>query len=94
VLIHLPQRDQVIERLVSALAPGGWLMLEEFDSRSVPACPEPTTDAIPVGRRQRATTGHRSRRPDRAFPLEETEAALRAPRDDPEAIKPMVVPGR
>jgi SAM-dependent methyltransferase len=44
VLIHLPQRDQVIERLVTALAPGGWLMLEEFDSRSLPACPEPTTD--------------------------------------------------
>jgi hypothetical protein len=43
---------------------------------------------------QRATTGRRSRRPDRAFPLEETEAALRTPREDPEAIKPMVVPGR
>jgi SAM-dependent methyltransferase len=44
VLIHLPERDQVIERLVAALAPGGWLVLEEFDSRSLTACPEPTTD--------------------------------------------------
>ncbi len=28
------------------------------------------------------------------FPLEETEAALRAPREDPQAIKPMVVPSQ
>ena len=43
VLLHLPQRDQVIERLVAALAPGGWLVLEEFD-QVFPPCPEPTTD--------------------------------------------------
>jgi SAM-dependent methyltransferase len=42
VLQHLPGRDQVIERLVAALAPGGWLVLEEF-TRIFPACPEPTT---------------------------------------------------
>jgi hypothetical protein len=43
VLGHLPERGQVIERLVAALAPGGWLVLEEF-TRIFPACPEPTTD--------------------------------------------------
>jgi SAM-dependent methyltransferase len=43
VLQHLPERDQVIERVVAALAPGGWLVLEEF-TRIFPACPEPTTD--------------------------------------------------
>jgi hypothetical protein len=43
VLLHLPERDQVIERLVAALAPGGWLVLEEFD-QTFPACPEPVTD--------------------------------------------------
>jgi hypothetical protein len=43
VLLHLPERDQVIDRLVAALAPGGWLVLEEFD-QIFPACPEPTTD--------------------------------------------------
>ena len=43
VLLHLPGRDQVIERLAAALAPGGWLVLEEFD-QGFPACPEPTTD--------------------------------------------------
>jgi SAM-dependent methyltransferase len=43
VLLHLPGRDQVIERLAAALAPGGWLVLEEFDQIIAP-CPEPTTD--------------------------------------------------
>jgi hypothetical protein len=43
VLLHLPKRDRVIQRLVAALAPGGWLVLEEF-TRSFPGCPEPTTD--------------------------------------------------
>ena len=31
VLAHLPQRERVLERLVGALAPGGVLVLEEFD---------------------------------------------------------------
>ena len=43
VLNHLPARDQVIGRLVGALAPGGWLVLEEF-VQPFPPCPEPTTD--------------------------------------------------
>lgn len=43
VLVHLPGRDEVIERLVAALAPGGWLVLEEFD-QTLPSCPDPTTD--------------------------------------------------
>ena len=43
VLQHLPERDQVIERLGAALAPGGWLVLEEF-TRIFSACPAPTTD--------------------------------------------------
>jgi SAM-dependent methyltransferase len=42
VLLHLPQRDAVIQRLISALAPGGWLVLEEFD-RIFPPCPEGAT---------------------------------------------------
>jgi SAM-dependent methyltransferase len=43
VLLHLPGRDRVLERLAAALAPGGWLVLEEFDQIIAP-CPEPTTD--------------------------------------------------
>lgn len=40
VLVHLPERERVLARLVSALKPGGWLMDEEFDSVSLP--PDPT----------------------------------------------------
>jgi ubiquinone/menaquinone biosynthesis C-methylase UbiE len=31
VLIHLPEREQVLRKLVDALRPGGWLVVEEFD---------------------------------------------------------------
>lgn len=37
VLLHLPQREQVLARLIAALKPGGWLVDEEFDSASLPA---------------------------------------------------------
>ncbi len=43
VLGHLPQRDAIIPRLVSALASGGWLVLEEFFD-AFPGCPEPRTE--------------------------------------------------
>jgi SAM-dependent methyltransferase len=39
VLLHLPQREQVLARLIAALKPGGWLVDEEFDSASLPADP-------------------------------------------------------
>ncbi|MFC3505657.1 class I SAM-dependent methyltransferase [Micromonospora krabiensis] len=31
VLLHLPERRRVLRALVGALAPGGWLVVEEFD---------------------------------------------------------------
>lgn len=31
VLLHLPSRRQILEFLASCLAPGGWLVIEEFD---------------------------------------------------------------
>ena len=40
VLIHLPNRAQVMQRLVSALKPGGWLLVEDFDSPSIQPDPE------------------------------------------------------
>jgi len=40
VLIHLPERTEVLRRLTTALRPGGWLVCEEFDSGSIP--PDPT----------------------------------------------------
>jgi SAM-dependent methyltransferase len=43
VLIHLPERDKVLQRMVAALKPGGWLVDEEFDSVSLP--PDPTVSS-------------------------------------------------
>ncbi|MDP8970675.1 MAG: methyltransferase domain-containing protein [Actinomycetota bacterium] len=37
VLLHLPERRQVLDRLVRALRPGGWLQLDEFDITYGPA---------------------------------------------------------
>jgi ubiquinone/menaquinone biosynthesis C-methylase UbiE len=31
VLVHLPDREQVLKRLVAALRPGGWLVIEDVD---------------------------------------------------------------
>jgi SAM-dependent methyltransferase len=36
VLLHLPARAEVLSRLVGALKPGGWLLVEDFDSELVP----------------------------------------------------------
>jgi ubiquinone/menaquinone biosynthesis C-methylase UbiE len=35
VLIHVPQRERALERMVAALKPGGWLVIEDFDSASI-----------------------------------------------------------
>jgi len=36
VLLHLPERREVLRRLTEALAPGGWLVVEEFDCTAGP----------------------------------------------------------
>ena len=41
VLLHVPQREQALKRMISALRPGGWLLIEEYDSVSMP--PDPKT---------------------------------------------------
>ncbi|MCX5377294.1 trans-aconitate 2-methyltransferase [Streptomyces sp. NBC_00091] len=41
VLLHLPQRIEVLKRLVAALRPGGWLVLEEFDCGWTPVLAAP-----------------------------------------------------
>ncbi len=40
VLVHLPRREEVLDRMIAALKPGGWLVAEEFDSISQPAAPD------------------------------------------------------
>lgn len=36
VLLHIPERVAVLERLVHALRPGGWIVIEDFDALSMP----------------------------------------------------------
>jgi SAM-dependent methyltransferase len=35
VLLHIPERAAVLEKMIAALKPGGWLVIEDFDSVSV-----------------------------------------------------------
>lgn len=35
VLLHIPERATVLERMIAALKPGGWLVIEDFDTTSV-----------------------------------------------------------
>lgn len=39
ILVHLPERESALAKMVGALKPGGWLVCEEFDSLSMPADP-------------------------------------------------------
>ena len=39
ILVHLPERELALAKMVRALKPGGWLVCEEFDSLSMPADP-------------------------------------------------------
>lgn len=45
VLVHVPERLDVLPRLVQALRPGGWLFVEEADASLQPLlCPEDRSD--------------------------------------------------
>lgn len=48
VLIHLPERDRALRRMVGALRPGGWLLIEDFDCTWLPLGPhgEPPQAAL------------------------------------------------
>jgi SAM-dependent methyltransferase len=35
VLLHIPERAAVLEKMMAALKPGGWLVIEDFDTTSV-----------------------------------------------------------
>ncbi|MFD0822870.1 class I SAM-dependent methyltransferase [Micromonospora zhanjiangensis] len=52
VLLHLPERRRVLRRLVEALAPGGWLVVEEFDCTApLRVLTAPTDDAAKLFQR-------------------------------------------
>jgi SAM-dependent methyltransferase len=46
VLMHIPERRRAIERMVSLLAPGGWLVVEELDWMAVESDPDPAHVAL------------------------------------------------
>src|SRR4029079_2634455 len=35
VVMHLPEREQALQHMISALKPGGWIVLEEYDTASM-----------------------------------------------------------
>ena len=54
VLIHVIERERALERMVEALKPGGWLVIEDFDTASIQPdasvnryeTPLPTSEAV------------------------------------------------
>ncbi len=46
VLMHVPERETALARMISALKPGGWLVDEEYDSSSMP--PDPSVSPSEV----------------------------------------------
>jgi 2-polyprenyl-3-methyl-5-hydroxy-6-metoxy-1,4-benzoquinol methylase len=44
VLLHLPERHLVLDRLVSRLRPGGWLVVEDFDCERTPVAAAPSRE--------------------------------------------------
>jgi ubiquinone/menaquinone biosynthesis C-methylase UbiE len=54
VMIHVPERERALENMLKALKPGGWLVIEDFDTASVQPdaqvnrfeTPLPTSEAV------------------------------------------------
>src|SRR6266511_2347306 len=59
VLLHLPQRREILHRLIAATKPGGWLLIEEFDCTVTPhVLHAPSADDAELFRRYVHTIGH------------------------------------
>lgn len=41
VVAHLPDPHAIVDKLLRALVPGGWLLLEDYDLTSLPSCHPP-----------------------------------------------------
>jgi ubiquinone/menaquinone biosynthesis C-methylase UbiE len=46
VLMHVPAREIALSRMISGLKPGGWLVMEEYDSCSMLPDPEVSPDEV------------------------------------------------
>jgi len=55
VLIHLPDREVALRRLIDALKPGGWIVVEEFDALTF--LPDPAVSAREANLRVRRAFG-------------------------------------
>src|SRR5262245_60288591 len=66
VLQHVPSRQQALARLVVALKPRGWLVIEEFDGRIVDRT-IPAADASEAGRFRKMGQALRRLMDDRGF---------------------------
>jgi SAM-dependent methyltransferase len=62
LLEHLALRDHVVRRLVQALKPGGWLMIEDVDMTSALYVPADAWFAVPEDRRELVLRVHRALR--------------------------------
>jgi 2-polyprenyl-3-methyl-5-hydroxy-6-metoxy-1,4-benzoquinol methylase len=54
LLVHLPERDEVVDKMVAALKPGGWILLEEPDYFSKIVDPANDAEANALFQRVRA----------------------------------------
>lgn len=55
LLCHLPAREQVLDRMIGALKPGGWLVIEDFDGLSL----QPDSTLNPVEKLLRSSAAVR-----------------------------------
>jgi len=56
VLMHIPERERALERMISWLRPGGWLVAEELDSMAIFADPREDRVALFEGYREALET--------------------------------------
>jgi SAM-dependent methyltransferase len=54
VLSHLPSREQALDTMISALKPGGWIVIEDFDWSSLAPDPTDSTAAADFSKVQHA----------------------------------------
>jgi hypothetical protein len=73
VLLHVPARQEALRRMVSALRPGGWLLVEDYDVALQPLiCPDAVTPEQQLANRVKAAfrdAGLAQVRADAYFPL-------------------------
>jgi len=80
VLVHLPERAEVLGRIAAALKPGGWLLVEDADPNLQPlACVDESGPAQALANKLRR--GFRTLMADRGVDLEYGRSLPRALRD-------------